>query len=142
MSEGKLPRTTPVGGFALQKKPSSSGAYPAYSPCDSNQGWHGEWFYIRNPAEASFPPFTGWRSKRQDNWLWGTASQQNKLEVIEAKLQKLVQHGLDGLRLFHTFFHHRVAPLAERSRPMWMYSDPIDPDRASPKELVQDEVWS
>jgi len=47
-----------VGGFALQKKPSALGAYPAYSPYDSNWGWHGEWFYIRNPVEASFPPFT------------------------------------------------------------------------------------
>ena len=25
---------------------------------------------------------------------------------------------------------------------MWMYSSPTDPDRASPKELPKDEVWS
>ena len=25
---------------------------------------------------------------------------------------------------------------------MWMYSGPMDPDRASPKELTKDEVWS
>ena len=25
---------------------------------------------------------------------------------------------------------------------MWNYSDPIDPDCASPEELVKDEVWS
>ena len=36
LSEGKPPRTTPVGGFALQKKPSSSGSYPAYTPYNSN----------------------------------------------------------------------------------------------------------
>ena len=53
-----------------------------------------------------------------------------------------MQHGLDGLRVFHTFFCHRVALLAERSRPMWMYSSPIDPNRALPEELVKDEVWS
>ena len=46
LSEGKPPRTAPAGGFALQKKPRPSGSYPMYSPCDSNQGWHGEWFYI------------------------------------------------------------------------------------------------
>ena len=67
LSEGDLPRTTPVGGFALQKKPSASGTYPAYSPYDSNRGWHGEWFYIRNPAEAPFPPFTGRRLERWDS---------------------------------------------------------------------------
>ena len=36
LSEGKPPRTTPVGGFALQKKPRPSGSYPTYSPYDSN----------------------------------------------------------------------------------------------------------
>ena len=24
---------------------------------------------------------------------------------------------------------------------MWEYSSPVDPDRASPKELAEDEVW-
>ena len=31
-----------VGGFALQRKPSMGGSYPAYIPCDSNRGWHRE----------------------------------------------------------------------------------------------------
>ena len=110
-----------------------------YSPCDSNWGWHGEWFYIKNPVEA---PFTGRRPKKRESWSLGPSSQQNKLEVIEVELQKLVQHGLNGLRVFHTFFRHRVTPLAERSRAMWMYSDPTDPDRTSPEELAKDEVWS
>ena len=46
------------------------------------------------------------------------------------------------VRVFHTFFHHRVAPVAERTRPMWLYSGPTDPGRASPVELAKDEVWS
>ena len=25
---------------------------------------------------------------------------------------------------------------------MWEYSGPMDPDRASPEELLKDEVWS
>ena len=62
--EGKLARTAPVGGFTLQKKLSSSGSYPVYTPYDSNRGWHREWFYIRNLAEASFMPFTGGRPKK------------------------------------------------------------------------------
>ena len=53
-----------------------------------------------------------------------------------------MQHGLDGLWVFHTFFHRLVAPLVERTRPMWEYSSPMDPDRASPEELPKDEVWS
>ena len=56
------------------------------------------------------------------------------------KLQKLVQHSLDGLRVFHTFFRHRVTLLAERRRPMSVYSGPMDPDRASPEELPKHKV--
>ena len=55
LSEGKPLMIASVGRFMLQKKLSTSGSYPMYTPCDSNWGWHGEWFYIRNPAEASFP---------------------------------------------------------------------------------------
>ena len=64
------------------------------------------------------------------------------MEIIEVELQKLVRHGLDGVQVFHTFFHRQVAPLVERTRSMWMYTGPMDPDRASPEELMNDEVWS
>ena len=98
-------------------------------------------FYIRNLTKASFSPFTGRRPERRDNWSWGPSSQQNKVEVIGTELQKLVKQGLDGVRVFHTF-RRRVAPLAERTRPMWMYTGPTDPDRTSPEKLASDEVWS
>ena len=51
-----------------------------------------------------------------------------------------MRRGLDGVQVFHTLFHHRVAPLAERTRPMWKYNDSTDPDRASLEELLNDEV--
>ena len=93
--------------------------------------------------EAPFPPFTGRRTKRRDSWSWGPSSrEEKKLEIIGVELQKLVKQGLDGVRVFHTFFRHRVAPLAERTWPMWLYKGPTDPDSASPKELPNDEVWS
>ena len=75
-----------MGGFALQKKSRPSGSYPAYSPCDSNWGWHQEWFYIRNPADTPFPPFIGRRPERRESWSWGPSSRQNKLGIIEAEL--------------------------------------------------------
>ena len=88
------------------------GLYPAYLPYNSNRGWHGEWFYIRNPAEAPFPEFTGGRPEKQKSWSWGCARlERHKVEVIEEELRKLVRSGLDGVRVFHTLFHRRVAPL-------------------------------
>ena len=62
------------------------------------------------------------------------------MEIIEAELQKLTWHGLDGVWVFHTLFHRRVAPLVERTRPMWKYDSPTDLDRALSKVLPNDEV--
>ena len=84
---GNPTEITPVGGFTLQRKPSMGGSYPAYLPCDSNRGWHGEWFYIRNPVEAPFPAFTGERPEKQESWSWGCArKERKKVEVIEEEL--------------------------------------------------------
>ena len=86
--------------------------------------------------------FTGMRPERRESWSWGPSNRQNKLEIIGAELRKLLQHGLDGVRVFHTLFHRLVALLAERTGPMWLYSGPTNPDYASSVELVKDEVWS
>ena len=64
------------------------------------------------------------------------------MEVIKEELRKLVRSGLDGVRVFHTLFRRRVAPLAERTRPMRMYGGRSDLDRVSPEDLPDDEVWS
>ena len=53
-----------------------------------------------------------------------------------------MRHDLDGVRVFHTLYRCRVAPLAERAQPMWRYGGPSNPDRASSEELPDDEVWS
>ena len=91
--------------------------------------------------EAPFSSFTGRRPERRDSWSWGPSSwEKKKLEIIREELEKLVKQGLDRVQVFHTFFHHRVAPLAERTRPMWLYFGLTDPDRASPMELAKDEV--
>ena len=84
---GNLPKAAPVGGFALQKKPSAGGSYPVYIPYDSKWGWHGEWFYIRNPVEAPFPAFTGGRLERRESWSWGPSHREKKkVEIIEVEL--------------------------------------------------------
>ena len=138
---GSSTEIAPMRGFALSRKLSAGGLYPTYLPYDSNRGWHGEWFYIRNLAEAPFPAFTSGRPEKQDSWSWGCArKEKHKVGVIEEELRKLVKRGLDGVRVFHTLYRRRVAPLAERTCPMWMYSGPSDPDCASPEDLPDDEV--
>jgi len=42
---------------------------------------------------------------KQKSWSWGCArSEKHKVEAIEEELWKLVRLGLDGVRVFHTFF--------------------------------------
>ena len=60
--------------------------------------------------------------------------------VNKEVLRMLVKRGLNGVRVFHTLYHRRVTPLAERTRLMWLYSGPSDPDRASPEDLPDDKV--
>ena len=86
--------------------------------------------------------FTGGRPEKQDSWSWGCAKKEkHKVGVIEEELQKLVKHGLNGVWVFHTLYRRRVMPLAERTWPMWLYSGPSDPDRTSPEDLSDNEVW-
>ena len=70
----------------MQKKPKLSVPYPAYSPYDSNRGWHSEWFYIRNSVEALFPMLTERRLEMRESWSCCPTGRQNKLEVIEMEL--------------------------------------------------------
>ena len=87
MADWSSAKITPVGGFTLQRKPQVGGSYPTYSPCDSNWGWHGEWFYIRNPTGAPFPAFTSGRPVKQKSWSWGYAhTERHKVEAIEEEL--------------------------------------------------------
>ena len=80
---------------------------------------------------------------KQKSWSWGFAhTERHKVEVIEEELRKLVRDGLDGVWVFHTLYHCRVASLAERTHPMWKYDGRSDPDRTSPEELPDDEIWS
>ena len=65
---------------------------------------------------------------------------ESQVGVIEEELRGLIKRGLDGVRVFHTLFCRRVAPLAERTRPMWMYSGRSDLDRALLEDLPDDEV--
>jgi len=112
-------------------------------PQQLQPGWHGEWFYIRNPVEAPFSAFTGGRPEKQDSWSWGCAKKEkHKVGVNEEELRKLVKRGLNGVRVFHTLYRRWVTSLVERMRTMWLYNGPSDPDRASPEDLPNDEAWS
>ena len=138
---GNSAETALVGRFALQRKSSAGGLYLTYTPCDSNQGWHGEWFYIRNSVGAPFLAFTGGRLVKQKSWSWGCAhTKKHKVEAIEEELRKLERGSLNGVWVFHTLYCRWVVPVAERTHPMWKYDGRSNPDRVSLEELPDDEI--
>ena len=94
----------------------------------------------QEPGGGVIPDVYRERPKKRESWTWGPSRQQKKLAIIEPELQKLVLNSLDGLQVFHTFFRHRVAPLAERTWSMWEYFGPVNPNSASSGELLKDEV--
>ena len=78
---------------------------------------------------------------KQKSWSWGCArTERHKVVVIEEELRKLIRLNLDGVRVFHALFHHWVAPLVERMRPMWMYGGRSDLDRVLSEDLPDDKV--
>ncbi|RLM60390.1 hypothetical protein C2845_PM14G08130 [Panicum miliaceum] len=65
------------------------------------------------------------------------------MAFLERALRKhITEEGLDGVRLFSTIHTHRVVPLAMRTTKMLEYTGPADPNRVSPEEMPDDEVWS
>ncbi|RLM69727.1 orf3 [Panicum miliaceum] len=143
-AKGETSSATPVGGFGLQRRPRHDDVYPEYTPAKSNKGWHGDWFYIRNPPEASFPEFHGGRPMRDLSWTWGTQTPEKTLvaAIKDVIWERVVEAGLNGVTLFFTMRERLVMPLAERRKSLLLYSGPSDPDRAFAEELPEDDVYS
>ncbi|RLN28108.1 hypothetical protein C2845_PM05G19450 [Panicum miliaceum] len=143
-AKGETSSAAPVGGCGLQRRPRHDDVYPEYTPAESNKGWHGDWFYIRNPPEAPFPEFHGGRSVLDLSWTWGTQTPEKTLmEAIEDIIQgRVVEAGLNGATLVYTMHERHVMPLAEWMKPLWLYSGLSDPDQAFAEELAEDDVFS
>ncbi|RLN13280.1 retrotransposon protein, putative, unclassified [Panicum miliaceum] len=78
-TKGELSFATPVGGFGLQRRPRHDDVYPEYTPIDTKKGWHGDRFYIKNPARAPFPMFHGEQPVKYASWSWGTPTPEKTL---------------------------------------------------------------
>lgn len=74
--------------------------------------------------------------------MWGSLiAKKQRVAFIEKALKKLITGGLDGVRLFSTFFSHLVVSLVVRTTKMWECAGPADPDRVSLEVVSDDEVW-
>ncbi|RLM74422.1 hypothetical protein C2845_PM15G03530 [Panicum miliaceum] len=143
-AKGATSSATPVGGFSLQRRPHHDDVYPEYTTAESNKGWHGDRFYIRNPSEASFPDFHGEWQVRDLSWTWGTLTPEKTLvaAIKDVIRGRMVKAGLNGATLFFSMRERLVMPLAERRKSLWLYSGPSDPDRAFTEALPEDDVYS
>ena len=83
---GSRPESCRLGDLPCRRSQSRRPPTLRTPPTIPTRGWLGEWFYIRILVEVTFPSFTGRRPEKQESWMWGTSSRQNKLEVIEMEL--------------------------------------------------------
>ncbi|RLN25465.1 hypothetical protein C2845_PM07G38910 [Panicum miliaceum] len=61
-------------------------------------------------------------------------------EIKEIIQKRVVEAGLNGAMLFFTMRERLMMPLAERRKPLWLYSGPSHSDRAFIEELQEDDV--
>ncbi|RLN07530.1 hypothetical protein C2845_PM11G03410 [Panicum miliaceum] len=143
-AKGESLTAAPVSGFGLQRRPRHDNVYLEYDPANTNKGWHDDWFYIRNPAEAPFPKFHGERPVKDASWSLGTATpEKTPVEAMKEIIrERMVKAGLNVTALFYTMRERCVMPLVEQRSSMWLYSGLSDLDRAFTEELPEDEVWS
>ena len=86
-ASGESARGHAGGGFRPVEETERGSLVSHVPPLQLQPGWHGEWFYIRNPAAAPFPVFTGGMPEKQDSWSWGCArKEKKKVEIIEEEL--------------------------------------------------------
>ncbi|KAL6629620.1 hypothetical protein ACP70R_029385 [Stipagrostis hirtigluma subsp. patula] len=88
---------------------------------ESNQGWHGDWFYLKNSVPAGFPEFNFQLfEERPDSWWWGCAVKDaKKLRDHFAAFKTLRDSGVSAATVLAAYHARGVAPLMARALPLW-----------------------
>ncbi|RLM52731.1 hypothetical protein C2845_PMPSC055482 [Panicum miliaceum] len=98
----------------------------------------------QEPGGGAVPCVHGCASSEAEQLDLGPPTpKKGRAAFLERALRKCsTEEGFGGARLFSTIRARRVIHLAMRTTRMWQYTSPADPDRVSPEEMPDDEVWS
>ena len=82
---------TPVGCAGIHLRNNRADAYPSMRLSTSNNGWHSQWFYVKDDAAAPLPVFSGCVIKEAPgSWRWGIPVKERKnINDLLAALQTL-----------------------------------------------------
>lgn len=95
---------TPMGCAGNLLRSTLSGDYIPIWLSSSNKGWHRQWFYLKNDADAALPDYTRKTfDGRSESWHWGVTKKEG---------------GLLGGAIIEECHWQRVLPLMARALPL------------------------
>ena len=109
-------RVNPVRGVGFQVKAGCK--YFTLKAVESAQGWRTKWFYVQLGQDIR-PAFSTNVAEKTKAWEHSLSS----VEEVEAsplleRVAGLMNTGVSGIQLIHTFLKARVCPLQQRVHPM------------------------
>jgi hypothetical protein len=83
----------------------------------SNNGWHKQWFYLKNDADAPLPIFIDRLiEKSLESWGWGPVNvEKRRLGDLLKAIALLKRHGLHSTSIVEAYHARRVAPRMARA---------------------------
>ncbi|KAL6644063.1 hypothetical protein ACP70R_018829 [Stipagrostis hirtigluma subsp. patula] len=122
-------RPVAAGRAGIRIRSSQRNDYIDSRLTESNQGWHGDWFYLKNSVPAGFPEFNFVLFEdRPESWWWGCAQEDaKKLGGHFAAFKTLREAGVSAATVLAAYHARGVALLMSRSLPLWCMTDSSEP---------------
>ena len=121
--------------------------YPTFPPIDSVRYWNRNWFYYKNLTSEDqrqpngLPEFKDGAAVAQDSWKSSVSIDEHQdLLMMARRISKLVDDGLRGCDVIHSWFTCRIQPLSLRPKLICRYTGTKDPLRISEQSLPADSL--
>jgi hypothetical protein len=94
---------------------------PAIALSKSNKGWHKQWFYLKNDANAPMLVFTSRLIEEPpESWGWGPIdAEKRRLGDLLKAIVLFKHHGLHATGIIGVYHARRVVPLMVRALPLY-----------------------
>jgi hypothetical protein len=96
----------------------------------SNQGWHKQWFYLKNDPTAPLPIFSSsFIESAPKTWVWGPpAKEQDRIKDHLKAIAILKERGIHGVSIIGVYHVKRLAPLMACALSMYQMVPQSSPD--------------
>ena len=128
-----FPRIQPGGAVSgcVTWIPRSKGAYPDGAVKERWEEWRGRWCWIEDENPPEFCKVRRVPPVRGSDWSDVDAAD-GRLTVATTRILRLTLAGLTLEMIGADFIRHRIAPLHNKRRPAWLFTNPADIMRLRP----------